>query len=45
MSESGDDILISDQGASPVVSERVAQLAQGIYDEFQNVIGECKHFT
>ena len=39
MSESTDDILISEEGGSPVVSDRVAKLAQDVYDEFQNIIG------
>ena len=39
MSDSGEDVLTSEQGAGPAVSARVAKLAQDIYDEFQNIIG------
>ena len=40
MSDSAEDVLTSEQGAGPDVSPRVAKLAQDIYDEFQNIIGE-----
>ena len=45
MSDSAEDVLTSEQGAGPAVSARVAKLAQDIYDEFQNIIGEFSPFS
>ena len=39
MSDSGEEVLTSEQGPGPAVSARVAKLAQDFYDEFQNILG------